>query len=413
MDATGSAAGTAATFTMSVLRVLLILALLLPPAATAGPSGSCKTLLWDVDSCLNGRAVNCDGIELPPGILNNDSVPGASNGGPGTGHGLAVNIYGDHGVWPSASTAPGHGHGHPSGSLPQTANLSLHLEVLRRTLPVLIPDPAYSGLCIIDFETARADWNSSSPLMRSRSIEFADGDTALAKSQYEAAMKRFVVNTTRTIRELRPGCVVSWENYPLDPMPHVSSYAWTEYCNQHPGTCWSFNAPGDGEGVGYLGPGAAAQRANNDALSYMWDEVDAITGAVYLNLGAETDVTNTSEYIRSTAAEQVRLCRASAARGGRCRSVMPIQWLHYDDLADDNTNLQFLSREDAAVALAAPLEGGADGVVFWGEVNANRSVLNQDSVPALNKYLRAVVAPMVTGICGNYTCCSTFPGISH
>lgn len=60
--------------------------------------GSCKNLLWDVDSCHNGRAVNCNGIELPPGILNNASVPGASNGGPGTGHGLAVNIYGDHGV---------------------------------------------------------------------------------------------------------------------------------------------------------------------------------------------------------------------------------------------------------------------------------------------------------------------------
>lgn len=126
----------------SYLRVLLALALL-PAGATFGPSKSCKTLLWDVDSCLNGRSPNCSEIELPPGILNNDSVPGPSNGGPGTGHGLSVNIYGDHGVWPSASTAPGHGHGHPSGQIPQTANLSLHLEVLRQTIPVLIPDPKY------------------------------------------------------------------------------------------------------------------------------------------------------------------------------------------------------------------------------------------------------------------------------
>ena len=206
--------------------------------------------------------------------------------------------------------------------------------------------------------TARADWNSSSPLMRSRSLEFAGNDTALAKSQYESAMKRFVLATTRTIRELRPGCVLSWENYPLAPMPHVSNYAWTEYCAEHPGTCWNFNAPGDGEGIGYLGPGAAAQRAINDGLGYMWDAVDAITGAVYLNLGAETDVTNTSAYLRSTAAEQVRLCAASRARGGRCRSVMPIQWLHYDDLADDNNDLQLMSPEDVAAALVAPLEGG-------------------------------------------------------
>jgi hypothetical protein len=55
------------------------------------------------------------------------------------------------------------------------------------------------------------------PHLPTHAPALAGNDTALAKSQYEAAMKRFILATTRNIRELRPGCVLCWENYPIAP----------------------------------------------------------------------------------------------------------------------------------------------------------------------------------------------------
>ena len=139
--------------------------------------------------------------------------------------------------------------------------------------------------------------------------------------------------------------------------------------------------------------------------------MDVITGSVSLAKGAETDAANTSAYMytRSTAAEQARLCAASRARGGRCRSVMADVWLCYDDLVGDNARLQLLSPEDAVAELLAPLEGGADGLLIWGVLDKNRSVLDPTSVPAMSEYLSAVAAPIAAAICGNYSCCSSYP----
>ena len=53
-------------------------------------------MVWDCDNTV--------GLRLPRGILNNQRpVGGDKNGGPGTGHGLAVNIYSG-GVFPGVNS---------------------------------------------------------------------------------------------------------------------------------------------------------------------------------------------------------------------------------------------------------------------------------------------------------------------
>eukprot|EP01049_Picozoa_sp_SAG25_P014317 SAG25_NODE_2491_length_1572_cov_5.468432_2_plen_393_part_00 len=344
---------------------------------------SCKSVIWGVDQSL--------GVRLPDGVINPPGQ-GSMNGGPGTGHGAVAYIYGNMGAWPN-----------DAGPLPQHANLSRHVEALAHNLEVLIPSPDFSGLCVLDFERTRADWNSTTPLMRARSLLDARNDTSLAIVRYESAIRRFMEATIGTVRHARPGCQIGWLNYPRSSYPHPDTPAWDQMCAAHPDNCWGFNKPGDGPGTGYLGPGAVAQRAINDQLHWLWDALDVITGVIYMTIGGETTVKDTAAYVRSHAAEAVRLHRASQARGGRSKKVISVTWLMYDDVVHRNKDPQLLSASDASVVLSQPLVAEADGVLLWGHIKNS----GNSTVSSYSTYFRTTVGPIVASICGNWSCCGT------
>jgi hypothetical protein len=167
-------------------------------------------LVWGVDE---SEAVNAS---LPRGIINGRSA-GGKNGGPGTGHGSAVNIYGNNGAFPSINAATG---AVGNGGIPQRANVTLHTERLAADLAALIPSPAFRGVCLLDFEQLRADWNSTGEAQRAASIALAgNNDTALAQRQYEAAAKVLFLATIAALRAARPGCRVGWYGYPRNAPP--------------------------------------------------------------------------------------------------------------------------------------------------------------------------------------------------
>jgi hypothetical protein len=328
------------------VRFMLPLALVaVVHAAAVAPERRTVSLVWNVDQS--------SGVRLPPGILN-AVVPGSSNGGPGTGHGLAANVYGNRGSFPPANTA-----------IPQTANLSKHVAALKRGVEALIPDPGYVGVCLLDFETMRADWNSSSITSRQLSIAFAGNDTALAKQQYEAAARRFFEATIETTRGLRPGCRLGWYSYPTNALPHTATPQWKAYCTTHPGAC-SFDTGLSGNRTGYDGPGGAAQRATNDGLGWLFDALDVITPSVYLGEypNQTTDV-STREYVGSTVREAIRLAKG--------KPVLPVAWLNYDNYWDKTVNAtaprELLAPAHAAIELGAPLANGAAGLLIWGHLD--------------------------------------------
>lgn len=354
-------------------------------ASPGTQSESCKSIIWGVDESL--------GVHVPDGIIN-PRGHGSMNGGPGTGHGAVAYIYGNMGSYPN-----------DEGPLPQHANLSHHVRVLRYNVEKLIPDQDFAGLCVLDFERTRADWNSTTPVMRSRSLLDAHNDTALAIEQYESAIRRFMEATIETVRRTRPGCQVGWLNYPRSSYPHPDTSAWDQMCAAHPENCWGFTKPGDGNGTGYLGPGAAAQRGFNDKLSWLWDSLDVITGVTYITVGGETTPADTAAYARSHAAEAVRLHRASQSRGGRSRKVVSVIWLMYDDLVSHNKSPQLLSAADARIMISNPLEAEADGVLVWGHIKNS----GNSTVPMYNGYLHDTVTPIISSVCGNWNCCKVFP----
>ena len=363
-------------------------------AATSAGSGSptsgpdpMKALIWDVDLSL--------GVRLPAEVLNRRGVGGTGNGGPGTGHGLAANLYGNVGAFPPTN-----------GGIPQLANLSLHVAALKRGVPALIPDQGFHGVCLIDLESMRADWNSTTPAMREQSVAFAMNDTALAKQQYESSARVFFETTISVIRQLRPGCRLGWYGYPRSALPHVATPQWLAYCRAHPGTC-SFDTGGVGNATGYGGPGGAAQRAINDGLGWLFASLDIITPACYLGeQPAQTTDADTADYVSSTVREAKRLAVATGER----TPVVAVTWLNYDDFWDPAINRTaprpLLSHAHAAIELGVPMDSGADGVLIWGHLDAADSAASSNSVTSYNRYSSTVLTSVVAKICSTHTCCS-------
>eukprot|EP01043_Picozoa_sp_COSAG02_P008979 COSAG02_NODE_298_length_25350_cov_48.266999_12_plen_392_part_00 len=368
------------------VRVLLLLLSLVFCAAAAQQSRT-VSLVWDVDAS--------SGVRLPVGLMNVAGVAGSSNGGPGTGHGLAANVYGNRGAFPS--TAGG------KTEIPQTSNLSAHVAALRRGIGVLIPDEEFAGVCLLDFETMRADWNSSNPASRALSITYAGNDTDLAKRQYEAAARRFFEATISTTRELRPNCRIGWYSYPTNALPHIGDSQWFAYCATHPGTC-SFDTGRSGNATGYDGPGGGDQRQINDELSWLFDALDIITPSIYLGeMPSQTSNSATAEYVASTTREAIRLAKKS-------KPVLPVAWLQYDNFWDHAINKtaarQLLSAAHVAIELGTPLANGADGVLIWGHLDTSSTPSSPQSLSAYNRYSEDVLYGVVSTICEKYRCCS-------
>lgn len=387
-----------------MLQVAAVLAVL--ASATLAATPRTVHLVWDVDE---SGAVNAS---LPRGIVNSRSA-GGKNGGPGTGHGSAVNIYGNNGAFPSIDAATGAA---GNGGIPQLANLTLHTSRLAADLATLIPDVGYRGVCLLDFEQLRADWNSTGAAQRALSVAHAGGGagngTALAQRQYEAAAKALFLATIATLRAARPACRVGWYGYPRNALPHLLDAAWRRMCAADPGAC-AFDQGGTGNASAYTGPGATAQRAINDSLGWLFDALDLVTPSVYLGVdsgvptpGADGDGgAGAAAYVASTVQEAVRVARRAA------KPVLAIVWLQYDSYYSGQGINRTAPRElllggDLATELRLPLENGAAGLLVWGHLDNTSS---PNGVAAYSRYAETVLQPTVAAICAAFNCSHSLP----
>jgi hypothetical protein len=120
------------------------------------------------------------------------------------------------------------------GGVPQATNLSAHLETVRAQLPQYIPDPAWPGNAVFDFEAWSTvwelnTWNSSGSGWhdhRYQNLSIAlvweahpTWDQARvvrqAKAQFESAATEFFVKTLETCRAMRPRARWGFYGLPL------------------------------------------------------------------------------------------------------------------------------------------------------------------------------------------------------
>ena len=328
-----------------------------PTAAPMGGSGTAHTrpyrLWWSVD--------NSAGIETPPSVIRGDRGLPTTRYNEGN-NGNVTNVYGNKGNMPKFYN------GEPqNGGIPQNGSLEVHLARYRVSLNALIPEVDFQGVCMLDFEHWRADWNSSDWNERERAVAFAGGDVALARVQYEEATKRFMLATINETRALRPGCLVGWYGYPRNPLPFVGTASRKRWCGWHsdgaPQQCgsWAPSAAGcligdtcffennvDGStrwdrlgvGAGYDTVHGPYQRALNDELSWLIEASDVIIPSIYLGLQGDRYPEVDSEsvhrsYVKGTVMEARRLAdNAGAATGRGAPLVLPIVWPRYNDYWD-------------------------------------------------------------------------------
>ena len=165
-------------------------------------------LWWSVDRSAT--------IITPPAVIRGDRGLPLTRYNLGN-NGNVTNVYGNKGNMPKY-----HGGVPQNGGIPQNGSLEVHLARYRISLNALIPEEDYQGVCMLDFEHWRADWNSSDWNERERAVAFAgNGNVLLARQQYEAATRRFMLATINETRLMRPGCLIGWYGYPHNPLPFI------------------------------------------------------------------------------------------------------------------------------------------------------------------------------------------------
>lgn len=271
--------------------------------------------------------------------------------------GLAFNLYGYIGLMPRIN-ADG---SFVNGGVPQAGNLTAHLAKLRTDLARLLPANA-SGACLLDWEFWRADWDGTGAQYQDASIALAGGDVAAAEAAYEAGARVFFEGSLRAVAEWYPNCVAGIYAYPQNDWSHG----------------------------GYVGSNASAMRATNDRLGWLWAASSALFPSVYLTSPAVSkyDGQTTREYVFSTVAEAVR-CASSIPAATR-PLVLPLQWYVYDAFPRPSGTWPTLTPDDAAVAMTAPADAGADALLLWGAVG-NAPFLPEQLVD----YLSTTLGPAV------------------
>ena len=264
-----------------------------------------------------------------------------------------------------------------NGGVPEAANLTAHLEEVRRTLPLGVPEN-YTGLASIDFEdwapiwsedTSHDAWHSqayqnlSISLVQQAqpSLSLAQA-TVIAQQQFEKAALAWFVETVKLCRSLRPKARWGYYGFP-------QSFTFKGYSDPTRGPIL---------------------RQKNDKLQPLWDAVDVLQPSIYLaQWGASppTLARMNAAQLNTTMDESVRLQRQTLSRP----EIWPYQYFYYNSGKQNVT----LTPEDTTISIEYPYDHGATGLVLWGDpLYKNRTV--PGTVAQFQRYFADLLGPAVT-----------------
>ncbi len=262
------------------------------------------------------------------------------------------------------------------GGIPQNTDMTAHLNKVRADIEYFIPDPNWSGYAIIDYEQWTFIWErfyvpvetyqASLAWTRQRHPTLVGPALeAQAKIDFETAAQRFLLETIRLCKQLRPNA--KWGKYMapfIGLQPHEARMRplYDEMTAFFPhGYCDFYSIPS-----GTPGPG---QKLASEFEAYLRGNI---------------------EYARHVAGD---------------RPVVPFAWLRYADV-NRLYGFQTINPVDLEMVLRVPYEAGADGVLFWDYIprEADRDQYNQIAnvlrveMPAmLNRLRPAPVTPPSPG----------------
>eukprot|EP01012_Entosiphon_sulcatum_P011480 TRINITY_DN16991_c0_g1_i1.p1 TRINITY_DN16991_c0_g1~~TRINITY_DN16991_c0_g1_i1.p1 ORF type:complete len:468 (-),score=56.55 TRINITY_DN16991_c0_g1_i1:31-1434(-) len=318
------------------------------PLCPGGKATARQPFLWNI---LYNDAGGVD-LAGTPGVATQGvatAYPGGSDPG------WPTNSFG---IWPiciGSGTTPQC----TDGGVPQNASLPNHLANLQKSIPQLFPDPNYDGVIGIDWEgwaevydgflftgyktvsqalvTAKhPDWNTTQVEQE-------------AAKEFNAAAQEFMTQTLRTCKTLLPKA--KWGLYGTPPK------------------LWhSYNDP----------EYAPSQRAHNDALAWLWQEVDVLMPELYFKTVNET--LQSAYFNRGLMGEAERVLAAHARPG---TGIVPYTW--------QRAGHDFLTPDDLRAQMLLPYEfQHTEAVLVWGDPAVGGVTLE-----ALQKYFVSTFKPLI------------------
>ncbi|MBN8548814.1 MAG: hypothetical protein J0M12_05830 [Deltaproteobacteria bacterium] len=239
-----------------------------------------------------------------------------------------------------------------NGGIPQLADRNTHATRVANGVQLTVPDPAFDGYIMLDYEEWWPQWERAGPQYQQASrnyvrSRFPSWDSAaienLAIREWEESANDFFLETLQIVKAYRPRAKVGFYALP-----------WRSYTE-------------------YSGPNAAYYRTVNDKLGELYRASDVLFPSIYMfyQTGKEVTRAQNEAYIRSNIQEAQRL----ALQFGN-KEVLPYIMMRYHP-SNASLNNRFLSPEDLWLQIGYVRELGVLGEMLWGwaPTNADRDEL--------------------------------------
>ena len=184
-----------------------------------------------------------------------------------------------------------------NGGIPQMGSLKKHLEKAEKDIVYYMPTNNM-GLAVIDWENWRPTWVRNwkpKDVYKAESIEFVlqqnlqltlEEATKIAEEDFEKAAKRFMQETLKLGKLLRPNCLWGYYLFPD--------------CYNH-----QYNQPN------YNGSCFDVEKRRNDALDWLWKESTALYPSIYLNTQLKSSP-QAVLFVRNRVQEAIRMSKIAS-----------------------------------------------------------------------------------------------------
>ncbi|KAM9859790.1 hyaluronidase-1 [Aulostomus maculatus] len=268
-----------------------------------------------------------------------------------------------------------------NGGVPQNASLDEHLEAASEDIQKYIPDVAFQGLAVVDWEswrpvwernwdTKHVYWEASRALVRSRHPDWSPAQVeAAAHTEFETAGRKFMEGTVMVGLQDRPNGLWGFYGFP---------------------NCYNYYDP---KSTNYTGECPAVELKRNDELLWLWNVSSALYPNVYLGLEQRGLSKEVFLYTHHRILEAMR----AAAQVTPTPPVFPYARIVY------TFTLDFLSQEHLVYTIGESAALGSAGIVLWGDHNFSRS---QASCNSIKSYIDQILGPYLVNVTSAATLCS-------
>ncbi|XP_037693681.1 hyaluronidase PH-20-like [Choloepus didactylus] len=260
-----------------------------------------------------------------------------------------------------------------NGGIPQKGSLEGHLHKAANDIAQNVPT-GNMGLAVIDWENWRPTWarnwkpkdiykNMSIDLVMQKNPQLSYAEASkIAKEEFENTGKRFMLDTLKLGRSLRP------------------NYLWGYYlfpdCYNH-----NYNKPD------YTGNCFDLEKKRNDDLDWLWRESTALFPSIYLNRHLHTSPLAVL-FARNRVQEAIRVSEAPNPQ-----SPVPVFVYTRPVLTDISSS--YLTKDDLVSTIGESVALGASGTIIWGSLNLTSS---KQSCTILDNYMKTTLNPYLINV---------------